>query len=43
MSDLLKATIIHEVEILEDEELLALVYSFVNGILEALNTNNTSS
>jgi hypothetical protein len=26
----------HEVEILEDEELLSLVYSFISGILEAL-------
>ena len=42
MSDLLKATIIHEVEILEDEELLALVYSFINGIARGLRKNNTS-
>ena len=39
----LKATIINQVEVLEDEDLLALVYFFISGILEALNTNNTSS
>ena len=32
----LKATIINQVEILEDEELLSLVYFFISGILEAL-------
>lgn len=39
----LKATIINQVEILEDEELLALVYSFLTGILEALNKDNAST
>ena len=38
----LKATIISQVETLEDEELLALVYSFVSGILEVLNKDNAS-
>lgn len=42
MSDVLKATIISQVEVLEDEELLALVYSFISGILEALNDNDVS-
>ena len=37
----LKATIINQVETLEDEELLALVYSFVSGILEVLSKDNT--
>lgn len=39
----LKATIINQVETLEDEELLALVYSFVSGILEVLNKDNAST
>lgn len=39
----LKATIHNQVEILEDEELLALVYSFIVGILEALNKSNAST
>ena len=43
MSDTLKATIIKEVEILEDEELLYLVHSFLLGIIEGLRENNTSA
>ena len=43
MSDTLKATIMHEVEILEDEELLVLVYSFILGIIEGLSKDNTST
>lgn len=43
MSDTLKATIMHEVEILEDEELLILVYSFILGILEGLGKDNASA
>ena len=39
----LKATIINQVETLEDEELLALVYSFVSGILEVLNKDKAST
>jgi hypothetical protein len=42
MSDI-KATIIREVEILDDEDLLALVYFFLTGILEALNKDNAST
>lgn len=38
----LKATIINQVEILEDEELLSLVYSFISGILEALEDKASS-
>jgi hypothetical protein len=43
MSDTLKATIMHEVEILEDEELLILVYSFILGIIEGLGKDNASA
>lgn len=43
MLDALKATIIEEVEILEDEELLFLVHSFISGIIEGLSENNTSA
>jgi hypothetical protein len=43
MSDTLKATIMREVEILEDEELLFLVYSFILGILEGLGKDNSSA
>lgn len=39
----LRATIHNQVEILEDEELLVLVYSFIVGILEALNKDNAST
>ena len=39
----LKATIINQVETLEDEELLALVYSFITGIFEVLNKDNASA
>ncbi len=42
MSDTLKAAIMEEVEILEDEELLVLVYSFLSGIIEGLQENNAS-
>ena len=38
----LRATIISQVEILEDEELLALVYVFMLGIMEGLDKNNLS-
>lgn len=43
MSDTLRATIIKQVEILEDEELLALVYAFILGILEGLGKDNASA
>ena len=43
MSDTLKATIMHEVEILEDEQLLVLVYSFILGIIEGLGKDNASA
>ena len=33
----LQATIIHEVETLSDEELLALIQAFIEGIIEGMN------